>query len=180
MNYNKFVKNLSGKEVLEHTRSYGHLIESTTKGVYVDGQKTSFESLEEARQHIVQEKYKNNIEEQIRTELYSDIGNNKIATLINEYHEVKVTDTLIESYVELASSKLFTLDPVVQEIRSLNRLDKLVEGKIDYRLEDGTVVAISESTQYKLQELFKEHQDVVEHMRQNVDNFLDVLQQIGE
>lgn len=180
MNYNKFIKTLSGRNVLEQVRSYGHLIEQTDKSVYVDGQKTSFESLEEARQHIIQEQYKNNIQEQIRTELYSDISENKIASIINEYHEVRVTDTLIESYVELASSKLFTLDPVVQEIRNLNKLDKLIEGKIDYTLNDGTIVAISESTVFKLQELFKDHKDVVEHMRENVDNFLKVIDQIGE
>ena len=117
---------------------------------------------------------------QVKTELYEDIPDNKIANIIKEHHDIKVTDTLIESYIELASSKLFTVDPVVLEIRNLNKLDKLIEGKIDYKLADGTIIAINESTQEKLTTLFKDEQEIIEHMRESKENFIDVLKQIGE
>ena len=179
MYYGKFLKTLTGNEARAH--SYGHVIEQTSRGdILIDGEKTSFTDLEEARQYIKTQQYTKTIEEQVKTELYEDIPDNKIANIIKEHHDIKVTDTLIESYIELASSKLFTVDPVVLEIRNLNKLDKLIEGKIDYKLADGTIIAINESTQDKLTELFKDEQEIIEHMRESKENFIDVLKQIGE
>jgi hypothetical protein len=179
MYYGSFLKTLTGKTGRVH--SYGHIIEQTSNGkILIDGEKTSFTDLEEARQYVKAKQYNKTIEEQVKTELYEDIPDNKIANIIKEHHDIKVTDTLIESYIELASSKLFTVDPVVLEIRNLNKLDKLIEGKIDYKLADGTIIAINESTQDKLTELFKDEQEIIEHMRESKENFIDVLKQIGE
>lgn len=179
MYYGKFLKTLTGNEARVH--SYGHVIEQTSNGkILIDGEKTGFTDLEEARQYIKTQQYTKTIEEQVKTELYEDIPDNKIANIIKEHHDIKVTDTLIESYIELASSKLFTVDPVVLEIRNLNKLDKLIEGKIDYKLADGTIIAINESTQDKLTELFQDQQEIIEHMRESKENFIDVLKQIGE
>jgi hypothetical protein len=179
MYYGGFLKALNG--TIARVHSYGHIIEQTSNGkILIDGEKTSFTDLEEARQYVKAKQYNKTIEEQVKTELYEDIPDNKIANIIKEHHDIKVTDTLIESYIELASSKLFTVDPVVLEIRNLNKLDKLIEGKIDYKLADGTIIAINESTQDKLAELFKDEQEIIEHMRESKENFIDVLKQIGE
>lgn len=185
MYFKQFSKKLSadiiGSLVTEQIHCNGHLIEMTEAGkVLVDKEETSFKGLEEARNHIKQKYDTRELAEQIKTELYDTISENKIANIIKEHHDVKVTDTLIESYIELASSKLFTVDPVVQEIRNLNKLDKLIEGKIDYKLADGTIIAINEETQERLNELFSNQQEIIEHMREGKDNFLAVLKQIGE
>ena len=179
MYYGGFLKSIRGNTA--QVRSYGHIIEQASNGkITIDGEKTSFTDLEEARQYVKTQKYTKNIEEQVKTELYEDIPDNKIANIIKEHHDIKVTDTLIESYIELASSKLFTVDPVVLEIRNLNKLDKLIEGKIDYKLADGTIIAINESTQEKLTTLFKDEQEIIEHMRESKENFINVLKQLGE
>ena len=179
MYYGGFLKALNG--ITAHVHSYGHIIEQISNGkIFIDGEKTSFTDLEEARQYVKAKQYNKTIEEQVKTELYEDIPDNKIANIIKEHHDIKVTDTLIESYIELASSKLFTVDPVVLDIRNLNKLDKLIEGKIDYKLADGTIIAINESTQDKLTELFKDEQEIIEHMRESKENFINVLKQIGE
>jgi len=185
MYFKQFSKKLSsditGAEIADQAFSNGHLIEQTVKGnVLIDKEKTSFANLEEARQYIKQKYYTKNIEEQIKTELYDDISENKIVNIIKEHHNIKVTDTLIESYIELASSKLFTIDPVVQEIRNLNKLDKLIEGKIDYKLADGSIIAINEDTQEQLNNLLDNQQEIIEYMRQSKDNFIHVLKKIGE
>ena len=185
MYFKQFSKKLSsditGAEIIDQAFSNGHLIEQTAKGhVLIDKEKTSFANLEEARQYIKQKYYTKNIEEQIKTELYDQISENKIANIIKEHHDIKVTDTLIESYIELASSKLFTIDPVVQEIRNLNKLDKLIEGKIDYKLADGSIIAINEDTQEQLNNLLDNQQEIIEYMRQSKDNFIHVLKKIGE
>ena len=82
--------------------------------------------------------------------------------------------------MELASSKLFTIDPVINEIRNLNKLDKLIEGKIDFKLNDGSVVAINKDTQHHINNLLQNHNDIVEHMRESSENFLGVIKQIKE
>ena len=177
----KLSKDLTGVAVARQLHTNGHLIEMTTEQVVlIDKEKTDFATIEEARQYIKTQYDTKNLEEQIKTELYEDISDNKIANIIKEHHDVKVTDTLIESYIEFASSKLFTVDPVVQDIRALNKLDKLVEGKIDYKLADGSIIAIDEYTQLRLNSLFKDQQEIIEHMRESKDNFIEVLKQIGE
>lgn len=118
--------------------------------------------------------------EEVAKEIYEEIPNTKIAEIIKEHHNVKVTDTLIESYIELASSNIFSVDPVICELRKINKLDNLVEGKLSYTLSDGVVVAISETTQDNLNTLLQNQKEIVEYMRESKQNFLYVLERIGE
>lgn len=181
MYYGQFAKTLKGSDVLESIRSYNHLIEKHQDGlVTINGEPTKFEGLEEAREYIKTKIFSEKLEAQISNDTYEEISENTIAQIIKEYHDIKVTDTLIESYIDLASSKLFTIDPVVQKIRSLNKLDVVVENKIHYQLNDGTTVAISKGTQETLNKLLQSHTDVVEYMRESKDNFLRVIEQIKE
>lgn len=120
------------------------------------------------------------VTEEATKELYEDIPYSKIAEIIREYREGKITDSLIESYIDLVVSNEFSVDPVVMELRSINRLDRLVEGKLDYTLKDGTVIAIEESTQKYLNNLLSNHNDVVDYMKESKDNFMQVLRQIEE
>lgn len=112
--------------------------------------------------------------------LYEDLSDNTVAHIIKEYHDVKVTDTLIENYISLASSKIFTIDPVVLEIRKLNKLDSLVENKLHYVLNDDSIVAISERTQSFLNNLLQDQTDIIEYMRESKEHFFHVLKQIEE
>lgn len=185
MYFGQFSKKLSEQKVStgikSQLRSYGHLIEETIDGsILINGKPTELDTLEEARQFIIQQEQTRRLEEQVKSELYEELSDVKIASIIQEQHSVKVTDTLIESYKELASSKLFTLDPVVYELRKLNKLDRLVEGKIDFKLNDETIIAINESTQKKLNDVFYGQQDVVEYMRESKEHFLAVIQNLGE
>lgn len=118
--------------------------------------------------------------EEVTKEIYEEIPNTKIAEIIKEYHDVKVTDTLIESYIEVASSNTFSVDPVICELRKINKLDNLVEGKISYTLKDGTFIAIDEATQDYLNNLLHNQNEIIEYMRESKENFLKVLGQIGE
>ena len=181
MYFSQFNRKLSGTTVTEQLRCFGHLIERLEDDtILIDKEKTEFTVLDEARNYIKQKYNTQNLEEQVKTEIYEELSENKIADIIQKHHDVKITDTLIESYIDLASSKLFTLDPAVIEIRKLNKRDRLVEGKIDYKLEDDSTIAISQDTQNKLQDLFAAHSDVIDHMRETKDNFVKVLKQIGD
>ncbi len=118
--------------------------------------------------------------EEVTKEIYEEIPNTKIAEIIKEHHDVKVTDTLIESYIELASSNIFSVDPVICELRKINKLDNLIEGKINYNLKDGSIVAIEESTLDYLNNLLQNQTEIIEYMRESKQNFLYVLERIGE
>jgi hypothetical protein len=119
--------------------------------------------------------------EEIIKDTYNGIEDGRIASIIKEYHEdIKVTNTLIESYKELASSNIFNIDPVAQEIRKLNKLDSIVENKIHYRLNDNTIVAINEATQQQLNNLLANQKEIVEYMRESKSNFFHVLNKIKE
>lgn len=181
MIYSKFIKSLNRPDVVESIRSYQHLIEKTQDAkILINKQETEFTSIEEARQYVRQEYISKKLEEQISTELYEDISENKVANIIKEYHDVKVTDTLIENYIQLASSRIFSIDPVVQEIRKLNKLDNLVEGKLHYVLDDESIVAIDESTQEQLNNLLQDQQDVIQYMRESKDHFMYVVEKLEE
>jgi len=175
MNYtalNKKVNDIvSGADLVEQTQFYGSVLALSSEGkVYIDNHLTEFESLDEARSFV---RHKD-IGNEISKEIYEEILENKIANIIREEHKVKVTDTLIESYIDLASSKLFTTDKVVQRIRELNRHDSILENKLHYVLNDGSTVAIDVGTQEYLNSILD--QEVVEYMREGKENFMNALQ----
>ena len=179
MNFQQFTKqlkeNICGVQIQEESVCHGYNIILSEDGkVFVDNKETELSSIEEAREYINQIV----LEEELTQELYEEIPQIKIAELIKEHHDIKVTDTLIEQYVELASSKLFSSDPVIQEIRKMNSVDNLVEGKIDYKLDDGSIVAIDEETNQEINNLLAEHSDIVEYMRQSKDNFMNVIREL--
>ena len=168
-------ENICGVQIQEESVCHGYNIILAEDGkVFVDNKETELSSIEEAREYINQIV----LEEELTQELYEEIPQIKIAELIKEHHDIKVTDTLIEQYVELASSKLFSSDPVIQEIRKMNSVDNLVEGKIDYKLDDGSIVAIDEETNQEINNLLAEHSDIVEYMRQSKDNFMNVIREL--
>jgi len=181
MYYGQFVKTLKESDVVDSIRSYNHLIEKHQDGsVTINNELTEFNGLEEAREYIKTKIFSEKLEAQISNDTYEELSENTIAHIIKEHHDIKVTDTLIESYIDLASSKLFTVDPVVYDIRKLNKLDVVVENKIHYELNDGSTVAISKGTQETLNKLLQTHTDVVEYMRESKENFLRVIEQIKE
>lgn len=181
MRYTDFTKSLKNPNVVESIRSYLQLIEKTEEGkIFINGIETEFKEIEEARQYIKQDYISHQLEEEVSKELYEELSEHTVANIIKEYHDVKVTDKLIETYVQLASSNMFSVDPVVQEIRKLNKLDRLVEGKLHYVLEDESIVAIDERTQEKLNNLLQNQTDIIEYMRESKQNFFYVLEQIED
>lgn len=186
MHFKQFIcsteEKLSGAQIESQTYCYENLIQLTTDGVVlVNRAETLYSSIDEAIDQIKHARISEDIQKQIQHEVYEDISNSKILDVIKTHHkDVRVTDTLIESYIELASSKIFTTDEVVQDIRKLNKMDQLVEGRIDCVLNDGSIVVISEDAQQKINKVFGSHPDIIEHMRESSENFLNVLNQLEE
>lgn len=181
MQYYQFRNSLRKSGIVESVRSYRQLIEKTDDGkILINGLDTKFKTIEEARKHIKEDYDTHQLAEKIAKDTYQEISENTVASIIKEHHDIKVTDTLIESYIELASSNMFSVDPVVQKIRSLNKLDRVVEGKLHYVLADDSVVAINEETQDRLNKLLGNQTDIIEYMRESKENFFHVIEKIEE
>jgi hypothetical protein len=102
-----------------------------------------------------------------------EVSASKIAGIIREHYDIEVDDSLIESYTDLASSKVFTIDPAVHDIRALST--SVINGKIDYILDDGSSIAVYEETQLKLNTLLGDKYELIEYMQESADNFMHVL-----
>jgi len=181
MKYYELKSSLKKSNIVESVRSYRQLIEQTTDGkILINGIATNHKTIEEARKYIKEDYDTHQLADKIAKDTYQEISDNTVASIIKEHHDIKITDTLIESYVELASSNMFSLDLVVQKIRSLNKLDRVVEGKLHYVLADNSTVAINEDTQDILNKLLGNQTEIIEYMRESKENFFHVLEQIEE
>jgi hypothetical protein len=181
MYYSQFIRAVNtahyGSPVVEQSTYLGESIVITECGkVFVNQTEiVGLECAEEARKYIKQVK----LEEELIKEIYEDIPDIKIANLIQEHHNIKVTDTLIESYKELASSKLFSVDPVIQEMRAFNSITNELEGKIDYHLDDGSIVAIDEDTNISINNLLVNNNEIVQYMRESKQNFMHIIRELN-
>ncbi len=186
MRLNDFVKNLYSRKgnygnVVSVSSHYDHQIIENDKGkFYVDGVllEADYSDLEEVKRHIELE----DTASEAKISLYEDISDIKIANIIKRFNEnAKITTTLIENYTHRASSKVFDIDPVLIEMRTSYRGPNLIENKLDFRLNDGKQVAIDEETVEKIANLLnntKDKEEILDYMRESVDNFLHVVRQL--
>ena len=145
--------------------------------VTIDGQRIDCDaqSLEEARTYVNNYIRNTKLIEEINT----TVPEEKVAHYIGKFHNVeKITDTLVESYIELASSNIFSVDPVVSAIKQRSAVT--FSGKLEYKLNDGSMVAISEDLQESLNKLLQNHNEIVDYMRESKSNFMHVVRRLEE
>lgn len=112
-------------------------------------------------------------EQQLLDSIEVSLPEERIAECISRHSDVEITDKLVEEYINKASSTDFNIDPILTEIKSgsINEL----RNKLDYVLKDGTRIAISEENQILLNSLLKGKDEIVSHMSENKQNFMEVL-----
>ena len=99
-----------------------------------------------------------------------------IETSIMEHYQLdSVPSILVEEYSALIESDRFSIDPVVIELRA-NQCS--LHNKINYMLEDESIVSINNYTRNKLQNLLFNKYNVVEYMNESKDNFFNIIQLI--
>jgi hypothetical protein len=136
----------------------------------IDGNTSAiqFESIEEALEHAKAQIAVEHIAEEVTV-----ITETKIAELLKKHNLVeRVTDTHIRSCVDCYNSKEFTLDPVITEMK---RGEMGLSDKFEYVLNDGSIIAISEKTLSDLTVELKDKYKIVEHMRENKHNFMQII-----
>jgi len=57
-------------------------------------------------------------------------------------------------------------------------LDNIIEGKLDFILGDGSIIAIDESTFNKINNILCNHSDIIDYMRESKQNFIYVIEQL--
>jgi len=62
----------------------------------------------------------------------------------------------------------------------LNKLDRLIEGKLHYVLDDESIVTIDERTQQRLNMLLQNQTEIIEYMRESKEHFFHVLKKLEE
>ncbi len=113
--------------------------------------------------------------ELIKEDIFRATPHHLIAEIIaNNYHDARVTDKLIESYIDLALTKQFTTDKTIREIRKLNAFDKTFDGKLSFVLDDSSQVVISNETYDKVCESINNIESI-QFMRKNKENFLNCI-----
>ena len=112
-------------------------------------------------------------EQQLVDSIDVSLPEERIAECISRHSDVEITDKLIEEYINKASETDFNIDPILTDIklRSINEF----RNKLDYVLKDGTKIAISEKNQILLNSLLKDKDEIVSHMSENKQNFMEVL-----
>ena len=99
-----------------------------------------------------------------------------IETSILEHYQLdSVPSILVEQYSALIESDRFSIDPVVIDLRPN---PSSLHNKINYMLEDESVVSINTHTRNKLQDLFSNKYNVVEYMNESKENFFNIIQLI--
>ena len=99
-----------------------------------------------------------------------------IETSIKEHHHLDaVPSSLVEHYNTLIESKRFSVDPVVIDLREPT---STLYNKVNYTLEDGSVVSIDESTRDIMRNLFFNKYNEVSYMNESKENFLKIIQLI--
>tara|TARA_B110000503_G_C6884252_1_gene304054 strand:- start:60 stop:374 length:315 start_codon:yes stop_codon:yes gene_type:complete len=99
-----------------------------------------------------------------------------IETSIMEHYLIdNVPSILIEQYTALIESDRFSIDPVVISLRD-NKSG--MYNKINYMLEDESIVSININTRNKLQNILNDKYNVIEYMNESKENFFKIVQLI--
>lgn len=114
--------------------------------------------------------------DQIKEDIFKATPRHLVADVIaKNYPDARITDKLIESYLDLAVTKQFTIDKTIYEIRQLNSFDTIYEDKVVFTLDDGSDVLISSEMYDKVCECINSA-DAIEFMRRNKGNFINCIE----
>lgn len=118
--------------------------------------------------------------ESIIAEEYDKIPQRSLAAVVSKYIDGKTTNTIIESYLNEAKKKEFTFDEVVLEIRTLNKLDSVVENKLNFTLRDGSVIVLNKTMMSEMKKHLNGNDKAIEFMNESKENFMKIFKIIKE
>ena len=171
MNYNNFQHQLSETlfdvDIKNQFQIGQYLIKEYHNGSF-GAENKEFNSFQEAYNYIA------HLNE---TKYYWDYDNpepitdHTVANTIKEFHNKKITNTVISEVQNTLRNKLFSLDPVIESLRKNN----LFENKVDFILRDGSRVFLNKSTLHEMIKVFGEHTDITEYLNESASNLVNTV-----
>lgn len=152
----------------------GHIITIDENNVYIDSDLILEDCVSESAGKTYAKSY---IDSLIIIEDVSAVNRESIIGSIMRHHDIRVTNTLVEAYEDMIESGKFTLDPVVLELKEGK---SSFVNKVEFKLDDGSIVAIDESTRDKLISLNVDKYKLVDFMNKSKQNFVAVIQELGK
>jgi len=131
----------------------------------------SFESVEEAKQYLDVKQIEDQIKEDKKSST-KETDTNSVVMALKETGISKPTESLVENYKFLLENKKFFPSNNLVSLR--NRFDDpFIGDKIDYVLEDGTIVLLSKTTNQRINTLIESKftEEFVMFMTANKSNF---------
>lgn len=163
--------------------SYGKVAHYNNKTLVVDGEVVgNFVGLKEATEYCEAL----NMSKLLAGELSSTdkivLTEEKIAYTLAEQSEVRVTETMVKSFKELAETHQFVPFNSLLALREQSRDLSQFPGKIEYVMEDNSTVLLDIDTNLKLNKIvdLKESKDLISFMTRNSANFLLCVEQLIE
>lgn len=164
LNINSFLKKYDLKETKVF---YGHVVSLKEGILFIDDVSTGrrYSHIDESDKFVVEHINKKDKEYDSRL----------VASIIRKNNpNIRLSNSLIESCIKQVKSKEFSIDPAVLELREFNN------NKADYILSDSSHIAVSMETQNTLNIILKEHEDIIDYMKINKNNFVNVVKKILE
>jgi len=116
----------------------------------------------------------------IREEIFRGTPRHLVAEAIAKSQpEVRITEKVVDFYLDIAASRQFTIDETVNKIRELDSFKGIFENYKTFVLDDNSEVVISEEMYVKVCESIN-NTDVLQFMRANKDNFMSVVNILKE
>ena len=157
----------------------GHTIAESASGVFVDNKPTSFGSIDEAKKSLQLQRRQDRLFKEMWVGQYAKAGTHWVAGIIKKHHhDARLTDSLIEKYTNIAAAKEFTPDPAVVEMRVSGDVGQPFCGKVDFTLEDGSKVMVSEELLNTINNVLGRSEAVIDYMKSSQHNFMYVVKQL--
>lgn len=180
MNYYTLIDKLNNlRNIHKEISYYGNRIVEGDDKSYIIGNSKSFNSIEECKKYIDERYISERLEKQALIKSLQSISEKELISIFNRNDVFEISSNLVNEKFELAASKEFTIDPIVNDLRKINS-NVILEGKIQYILNDSSNVFIDYSTLSSLQELLKDKENIIQQMKESKENFIYVVKRLGE
>jgi len=120
------------------------------------------------------------IQELVEIDTRTCTDTDKIAVVLSETSDMRVTEQVIEDFKELIETKLYFPSDALIALRESSGLQHF--DRIDYVLQDGSTILMTLDTNRKLNNLIKmdETASLLKHMLKNSECFISVVERLLE
>lgn len=163
--------------------SYGKVAHYNNKTLVVGGEVVgNFIGLKEAKEYCEALHMSGLLAEELSSKDKIELTEEKIAFTLSEQSEVRVTETMVKSFKELAETHQFAPFNSLLVLREQARDLSQFPGKVEYVMGDNSKVLLDIETNLRLNKIMdlRESKDLISFMTQSSTNFVMCVEQLLE